>query len=124
VLLQCVEQRDGLQPVARGARAGLLRHAPGVDRLLHGGDDQLGAELGREAVPVVEHLREVVARVHVHERERERGRPEGLAREVREDDGVLAAAEQEHGALQLRADLADDVDGLGLQRLQVGDGDA
>ena len=62
----------GLQPVARGARAGLLDDAAVVDRLLHGGDDQPLAELGDAAVAELDHLGEVVAGVDVHDRERER----------------------------------------------------
>ena len=46
VLLDRVEQRDRLEPVARRARARLLDHAAAVDRVLHRGHDQLGAELG------------------------------------------------------------------------------
>src|SRR2546429_3284562 len=40
VLLDRVEQRYGLQPVARGARPGLLDGPAGVDRGLHAGHDQ------------------------------------------------------------------------------------
>src|SRR3989442_1447486 len=50
VLLDRVEQRDGLQPVARGARPGLLDGPAGVDRGLHAGHDQPLAELGHAAV--------------------------------------------------------------------------
>ena len=48
VLLDGVEQRDGLEPVARGARAGLVDRAALVDRVLDRGDDQRsGARGGR-----------------------------------------------------------------------------
>ena len=40
VLGDRVEQRDRLQPVARGARPGLLDDAPFADRVLDRGDDQ------------------------------------------------------------------------------------
>ena len=40
---------------------------------------------------------------------------ERLAREVKQHGGVLAAREQQHGALELRGDLADHVDRLGLE---------
>ena len=49
---------------------------------------------------------------------RRRG-PEGLDRQVQHDDRVLAAGEQQDGPLELGRDLADDVDGLGLQGPQV-----
>src|SRR4051812_26841003 len=50
VLLDRVEQRRGLEAVARRARPGLLDDAAAVDRLLHRGDDQALAELGDAAV--------------------------------------------------------------------------
>src|SRR4051794_11204830 len=119
VLLDRVEQRRRLQAVARRARAGLLDHAPAVDRLLHRGDDQALAELGDAAVAEPEHLGEVVAGVHVHERERERRRAERLLGQAQQDDRVLAAAEEQHGLGQLGRDLAHDVDGLGLEDLEM-----
>jgi hypothetical protein len=91
VLLERVEERHRLEPVARGARAGLLDHAALVDRVLDGCHDQLGADLLDHLVAVLEDLREVVARIHMHDRKRKRGGPEGLAGEVKEDRRVLAA---------------------------------
>ncbi len=76
--------------------------------------------LGGHAVPVGDDLGEVVAGVDVQQRERDGGRPEGLERQVQHDDGVLAAGEQDHRALELPRDLAEDVYRLGLQRVQVG----
>ena len=49
-----------------------------------------------------------------------RAGPEGLLGQAQQHDRVLAAAEQQHGALELGGDLAHDVDGLGLEGLQVG----
>src|SRR5207302_4316747 len=71
VLLDRVEQRRGLKPVARRARSRLLDDATPVDRLLHGCDDEALVELGDAAVAELDHLGKVVARVDVHERERE-----------------------------------------------------
>ena len=119
MLLDRVEQRRRLQAVARRPRAGLLRDAPGVDRLLHRRDDQPLAELGDAAVAKLDDLGEVVARVDVHQREREATRPERLLGEAQQHDRVLAAAEQQHGLRQLGGDLAHDVDRLGLERLQM-----
>src|SRR3954471_17598795 len=50
VLLDRVEQRRGLQAVARRARPGLLDDAPAVDGLLHRRHDEALAELGDAAV--------------------------------------------------------------------------
>ena len=92
---------------------------PGVDRLLHRRDDELDAELGDPAVAVVEHLVEVVAGVDVHHRERDPGRPERLLGQAQHDRGVLAAREQQHRLLELGRDLTEDVDRLGLERVEV-----
>jgi hypothetical protein len=119
VLLERVEQRDGLQPVARGARAGLLDHAPAVDRVLDARDDQLRADLGDHPVAVLDHLGEVVAGVDVHDREGQAAGVKRLAGEVQQDRRVLAPGEQQHAALQLRGHFADHVYGLRLERPKV-----
>ena len=121
MLLDRVEQRRRLEPVARRARAGLLDDAALVDRLLHGRDDQPLAELGDAAVAELDHLGEVVAGVDVHQREREAAGPERLLRQAQQHDRVLAAGEQQHGPLELGRDLAHDVDRLGLERVEVGE---
>ena len=46
--------------------------------------------------------------------------PERLARQVQHDDRVLAAGEQQPGLLDRRRDLAEDVHGLGLELVEVG----
>jgi hypothetical protein len=97
-----------------------LAHAPAVDRVLHGGDDELLAELAHPAVAELDDLGEVVPRVDVHDGEREGPGAERLLRQAQEDDGVLAAAEEQHGALELGRDLPHDVHGLRLERAQVG----
>ena len=102
---------------ARGP--GLLDDAALVDRLLHGGDDQPLAELGDAPVAVLDDLGEVVAGVDVHQREREAAGPERLLGQAQQHDRVLAAGEQQHRALELRGDLAHDVDRLGLEGAQV-----
>jgi hypothetical protein len=85
VLLERVQQRDRLQPVARGARALLLDHATPVDRLLHARHDQVRADLRDHPIAVVDHLGEVVPRVHVHHGEREPAGMERLAGKMQQD---------------------------------------
>ena len=119
VLGERVEQRGGLEPVARRAGALLLDHAPGVDRVLHRGHDQPLAELLHAAVAELDHLGEVVARVDVHHREREPAGPECLLGQPQEHDRVLAAGEEQHGTLQLGRHLAKHVDRLRLEDAQV-----
>jgi len=111
--------RRRLQRVARCPRSGLLDHAPTGDRILDRGDDQPLAELVQPPVAELERLGEVVARVDVHHGERERCRTERLLGEPEQDDRILAAAEQQHGTLELRCDLAHHLHRLGLERSQV-----
>ena len=59
--------------------------------------------------------------VDVHEREREAAGPERLLGQAQQHDRVLAAAEQQDGPLELGGDLAHDVDGLALERVEVGE---
>ena len=111
-----VEQRQRLQRVA-GAVGALLQPAV-VDVVLHAGDFEADAEPRDGLVAERQHLGEVVAGVDVQHRERARAREERLRRQVQHDDGVLAAGEQQHGALELGDDLADDVDRLGLEQVE------
>ena len=114
-----IEQRDGLEPVARRPGAGLLDRPAVVDRLLHAGHDQPLADLLDQAIAELEHFREVVAGVHMHDREREAGRAERLLGQAQEHERVLAAAEQQHRVLKFGRDLAEDVNRLGLEGLEV-----
>jgi hypothetical protein len=119
VLLERVEQRHGLQAVARGARTRFLHDAALVDRVLHARHDQLGADVGDHPVAILDHLGEVVPCVHVHHGERQAGRVERLAGEVQQHRRVLASGEQQHSALELRGDFADHVNRLRLEGPEV-----
>ena len=121
VLGDGVEQGPGLQAVPRGVDPGILDHPAGVDRLLHRGHHQPGAQLGDPPVAELEHLGEVVAGVHVHHREGDAGRPERLLGQPQHDDRVLAAGEQQDRPLELGRHLPDDVDRLGLEAVQMGE---
>ena len=112
-----VEQRLGLQRVA-GA-VGPLAQPAVVDPVLHRGDLEAQPEPLDGGVAVGEHLGEVVAGVDVQHRERDRGRPERLRRDVQHDDGVLAAAEEQHRPLELGGDLADDEHRLALEDVEL-----
>src|SRR5207244_170466 len=80
--------------------------APGTERL-----GTAGAE--------GDHIVEVVAGDDVHDREGQPPRPERLHGQAQHHARVLAAGEEEHRSFELGRDLADDVDRLGLERLQV-----
>jgi hypothetical protein len=80
------------------------------------------ARIAEPAVAELQHLGKVVAGVDMEHRKRQRldpAHPKSLLGQAQEHDRVLAAAEQEHGALELGDHLAQDVDGLGLQQAQV-----
>ena len=119
MLLDRPQQRRRLQAVAAGPD--VLDDAAVVDVVLHRRHDQPLAELGDAAVAELVDLGEVVAGVDVHERERELAGPERLLGQAQQDDRVLAAAEQQHGALELGRHLAHDEDRLGLERVEVGE---
>jgi hypothetical protein len=119
VLFDAVEQRRRLQAVARGARALFLDHAALADRLFDAGHDQALAELLDAPVAVLDRLGEVVSGVDVDDRERKARRAEGLLGEAQEHDRVLAAREEQGGALALGRHLPEDVDGLVLEGAEV-----
>ncbi len=121
VLLDRVEQRRGLEPVARGARARLLGDAAACRST-----PARSATTSRSPSSATRRSRYSIASEKLcpvssmQEREREPRRPEGLLGQAQEDDRVLAAPKRRAGPLTLRGDLADDVDGLVLQGLEMG----
>ncbi|MPM63521.1 hypothetical protein SDC9_110401 [bioreactor metagenome] len=112
-----VQQRQSLQRIA-GA-VGPLQEPAIVDIVLDPGHQQADAELVDHPVAVREHLGEVVPGVDMQQGERHSSGPEGFGGQVEQDGRVLAAAEQQHRPLQLGDGLADDVDGLGLQQVEM-----
>ena len=83
--------------------------------------DEVEAQRGGGAVAEGDHVAELPRRVDVQHRE---GRPLGkerLARQVQEDGGVLADRIEQHRLAELRRRLAEDVDALGLEQIEVGD---
>ena len=80
VLLDGVEQRGDLQAVAAWVRAGFLPGPAGLNLRLHAADNQLRTDLLGQAIAEHNRLAEVVPGVHVHQRERQLGRPKSLLR--------------------------------------------
>jgi len=105
--------------VAALARVRQTHGAPrhGVFNTAH---DQLGAQFLRTQVAEVGDLGEVVAGVDHQQRVGYAARTEGLFGALEHDQGVLAAGEQQRGALERRSHLAQDEDGFFFQRVQVG----
>ena len=79
------------------------------------------AQLGDAPVAELDDLSKVVAGVDMQHRERNARRPERLLGEAQHHDRVLAAGEHERRALELGSHLAEDVDRLGLQGLELGE---
>ncbi len=67
----------------------------------------------------VDHLAELVGRVDVEQRKRNRRRVERLLREAQQHRGVLADRVEHDRPLELRDDFPDDVNALRLERAQV-----
>ena len=103
----------------RGRAGVVLDHAAGVDVVLHAGHDQPQPVPLDRPVPELDHLVEVLPRVHVHHRERHRRRPERLHRQVQHHHRVLAAGEQQPRTLDGRRHLAEDLHRLGFQPVQM-----
>ena len=113
-----LQQRDGLVRVARLVRAGQAHRAPGhaVFDVAH---NQLGPQLLGPLVAVGNHFREVVAGVDHQQRKRQAAHAKGFFRALEHDQRILAAREQQRGALKRGGHFAQDEDGLFLQGIQV-----
>ena len=119
VLLDCVEECDGLKFVARGVGTLFLDDPSGIDRFLHEADDEVGADEFDEFVAVGHGLIEIVSGIDVDEWEGHACGPEGFACEPCHDDRVLAAREEERWVLKLRGGFAKDEDRLGFELVEV-----
>ena len=117
VLLDGVEQGADLQAVARGLPV-IDDNAVG-DGVVDAGDDELDAEAVDPVVTGLQHLGEVQAGVDLQHGEGDLRRVEGLLGQSEHHDGVLAAAEHQHRLLELRRDLAEDVDRLRLKLVEL-----
>ena len=119
MLLDRVEQSDGLEGVARGIGAFLFLHAAGIDRRLHGTDDQASADFFSKGIAISQRLLEIVPRIDVQQRERNLGRPERFGREVGHDDRVLAAGKKQRGVLELRRRLTQNENRLSFKLVEM-----
>jgi hypothetical protein len=84
-------------------------------------DQQLEAELLGHPLAHLVHRLELPGRVDVQQRERRLRREEGLGSEVQHHRRILADGIEHHRPFALGDDLAQDVDALGLEALQVGE---
>ena len=116
---EAVEQGCGLEQSAATLGAELDGVGAVGESFFVAPDDEVEAEFGGVAVAEFEHLAEFVAGVDVEERERDGRRVEGLLRKAQHDGGVFADGVEHHRVLKLGDDLAEDVDALGLEQLDV-----
>src|SRR5262249_39290694 len=81
--------------------------------------DEIEPELARGAVTEGDHLAELPRGVDVEERRWRLCRPKGFPREVQQDGRVLADRIEQNGIAELRRSLAEDMDALGLEQLEM-----
>src|SRR5476649_2665560 len=113
-------QRVGLQlgaafhprQSARGKR--LTR----VQRRLVASHAQIEVPLAHESIAELNHLRRLETRVDVHERKRH-ATEERLAHEMQQRTGILADAPEEPEALEMMKRLAQDINALALQGIEM-----
>src|SRR4026209_48471 len=118
VLRERCFQRLGLHDVRVLGAVSEGRDA-GLGRLLVDMDDQVESELARHAVAELDHVPELPGRVDVHQREWQLSGMESLARKVQENGAVLADRVQHDRVVELGRHLADDVDALRLEALEL-----
>ena len=114
-----VEQGDGLKFVARGVGTFFLNDAAAVDGVLHGADDEGGADEFHEFIAISHGFVEIVAGVDVDQRERRPGGPERLPGQPSHDNRVLAAGKKQRRILELRGCLAQDKNRFGLDLVEM-----
>ena len=85
-------------------------------------DDQLAAEFLGATVAELDHFAKFPGRIDVEQRERQRGRIECLDGEVQQNGAVLADGIEQYRIVRGGEHLAKDVDALGFQALEMGQG--
>jgi len=82
--------------------------------------DHLGAGICNSAIAKLDHLAKLPRRIDMQKRERDLAWVEGLARQMKQNGGVLADRIQHDWPLKLRDDLPKDLNRFGLKLLEVG----
>jgi hypothetical protein len=94
-------------------------HGAACHRIFHAAHDELGAQLAGTQVAKRRHFREVVAGVDHQERIGNAAHAKGFFGTPEHHQRILAAGEQEGGALKGGGHFAQEVDGLFFQRVEV-----
>ena len=115
------EQRHRLVRVARLAR---MRQAHGAarHRVFDAAHDEFGTQFLCAQITEVGHFGEVVAGVDHQQRVRNASRAESLLGALQQHQRILAAGEQEGGALERASDFAQDEDRFFFERVELGIG--
>ena len=121
VLVDSVEEGNGLELVTAGIVAGLFLDATLVNALLDAADNEVGTQLLYQVVTIVDGLLKVVTGIYVDQRERYLSREECLVGKMRDYNGVLAAGKEYARTLKLRRNLTEDINGLRLQFFKMCD---
>ena len=116
---QRIQQAARLQQPAAVLRAQRIGIGAVCNRLLVAMHDQVGADLARVLVAEPNHLGELIAGIHMQQRERNLPRIKGLLRQSQHHRRIFADRIQHHRPRELRHRLAQNRDALRLQRLQV-----
>ena len=119
VLLDGIEQGDGLEFVAGGVGAFFFDDAAGINGLLDVADDERGADEVHEFIAVAHGFGEIVAGIHVDEREGHAGGPEGFFCKPCHDDRVFPAGEEQGGVLELGRGFAQDENRFGFELVEL-----
>ena len=109
-----LERRAALEPRALAVGERL----PGRQGLVVAAEDHVQLPLPGQAVAVLDHLRDLVLRVDVHQRQRHVPE-EGLAGQPQQHRAVLADRPEHHELLELAIRLAQDVDALGFEFVEM-----
>ena len=96
-------------------RADAVAHAVLVDV-----DEQIEAELARHLVAKLDHLTELPGRIDMEKRERRLGGIESLNGQMHEHGGILAHGIEHHRLGEGRRHLAENVDRLGFEPIEMG----
>jgi hypothetical protein len=104
----------GMHRRARGDRSNAARHA-----VLIGMHQQINSETTGGFIAKRNHFAKFPGRIDVEQRERQRRRIECLDREVQQNGAVLADRIHQNRVVGGGDDLAEDMDALGFQALQM-----
>jgi hypothetical protein len=118
-MFQRIQQRLGLQQPAAALRIQRDRIRARCNRRLIPPHQQLRADGACHRIAERQHLRELESGIDVQQREGNRSGKEGFLSQPQHHGRIFADGVQHHRPLELRRNLAKDVDALRLQQAQV-----